>query len=379
MSAEVAIAEFKERFGGEPEVVTVAPGRINLIGEHTDYNQGFVFPAAIDRYVWVAASRSEDGSQVFSLEKGAGQPFNAATTLPGMTEGWAAYPAGMAWAIRESELGAMPNIHAVVSGEIPIGSGISSSAAIELAFGLAMLKLAGKEIEPVGLARIAQRCENGYVGVNSGIMDQLASMLGKAGHAIFIDIKTLETRYAPLPKGVSIAICDTGRPRALAASQYNQRRNQCEAASRALGVETLRDATLTQLMDRKPKLDSHVFQRALHVVTENQRCLDFAEALDAGNLQKIGELMRESHASLRDDYAVSSKELDAMSEACNGAVGCIGARMTGAGFGGACVALVYEEQFEAFRHAALDAFLQRTGIEGAIQMCQTSDGARVVA
>lgn len=379
MSVDFAIAEFKKRLGREPEVVAVAPGRINLIGEHTDYNQGFVFPAAIDRYIWVAASHSPEGSQVFSTEKGPGQPFNAATTLPGMVEGWAAYPAGMAWAIRESDFGAMPNITALVHGEIPIGVGVSSSAAIELAFGLAMLKLAGKTIEPVRLAQIAQLCENGYVGVNSGIMDQLASMLGKAGHAIFIDIRSLETRYAPLPKGVAIAICDTGRPRALAESQYNQRRIQCEAASRALGVESLRDATLTQLMDRKPKLDSQVFQRAHHVVTENQRCLDFADALNAGNLEKVGELMRESHASLRDDYAVSSKELDAMSEACNGAVGCIGARMTGAGFGGACVALVHEERFEDFTREALDAFLQRTGIEGSIEMCQTSDGARVVA
>jgi galactokinase len=268
---------------------------------------------------------------------------------------------------------------ALVSSDVPIGSGVSSSAAIELAFGVAWNELAGLGLSNIELAKAGQRCENGFIGLQSGIMDQMASAMGRGGHALFLDTRSLEIEYAPIPHGLTIVICDTGKPRALTDSAYNERRAQCEAASVAMGVATLRDATLADLEAQRPVMDPVIYRRAKHVITENARCQDFKKVLDAGDIEAIGVLMRASHESLRDDYEVSSPELDAMAEAAWVAPGCVGARMTGAGFGGACVALVREDLLAQFVQSASVAYTASSSLAGQFLPCKAVDGARALS
>ncbi|HVT12999.1 MAG TPA: galactokinase [Fimbriimonadaceae bacterium] len=367
---------FKASFSEYPEVVTVAPGRVNLIGEHTDYNDGFVFPAAIDRFLYVAASRTTGESQLESAQRGKADAFDAGQVEPGEVRDWAKYAAGMAWALRDK--GAIPNVKALVYSDVPIGSGVSSSAALELAFGVLYNELAGLGIENKELALLAQRDENKFVGVNSGIMDQMASAMGREGKAMFLDTRTLEIVYADVPDHLAIALCDTKTPRALTSSAYNLRRSQCEEAARVLGVRALRDADLDLLESRRKDMPDVVYRRAKHVVTENNRCKVFVEALDSNQLGLVGRLMRQSHESLRDDYEVSSKELDIMAEASWKAPGCVGARMTGAGFGGACVALVEKNLVGSFADSVNQTYEKASGIIGEIVSCRPVAGARVV-
>jgi galactokinase len=379
MSQLAAVEEFQKEYGRDPDVIAIAPGRINLIGEHTDYNEGFVFPGAIDKCVYLAASLASEGlTKLKSMEVGVSPPFDTAVTKPGDVAGWGAYAAGMAWAMREEGLGAFPNVHAVLSGDVPIGSGVSSSAALELAFGVMWLKLRGDEIPMKDLALLAQKCENKFVGVNSGIMDQMASAMGRAGFAMFLDTRSLEIQYAKVPDELSVVICDTKKPRALTTSAYNERRSQCEQACRDLGVPALRDADVNMLENARAAMDPVVYRRARHVITENARCVMFKEALEDGDLPHIGILMRGSHESLRDDYEVSSFELDRMAEAAWEAPGCVGARMTGAGFGGACVALVETGDLTAFRRHVLARYRDTAGMHGEITACKLSDGAHAL-
>jgi galactokinase len=378
VNREEMAAAFRDQFSGEPEVVAVAPGRVNLIGEHTDYNEGYVFPAAIDREIYVAARMVDGTSSVHSRELGRGAGFDSSKVEPGQIEGWSAYPAGMAWAIRQHAGVSLPNIQALVASTLPMGSGVSSSAAIELAFGVAFNELADLEIDNKTLALIAQRCENEFVGVSCGIMDQLASAMGKAGSAMFLDTRTLDIEYAPLPEQMLIVVCDTKTPRALTSSAYNERRGQCQTAAEALGVPWLRDASLAQLRSAENRMSEVVRRRAAHVISENERCLQFRDALGKNQLAKLGELMRESHLSLRDDYEVSSPELDAMAESCWEAPGCIGARMTGAGFGGACVALVEALALESFSEYVSASYSRRNGTTGQLTACKPVEGARSI-
>ena len=377
MSPTEIRALFVERFGREPDVVAVAPGRINLIGEHTDYNDGFVFPVAIDRQTWIAASPSEGSTRVWSTELGEAKPFDLATVSPGTLDDWGRYPAGMGWAIRGAGH-RCGNVDAVVSSTIPMGSGVSSSAALEMAFGQVWNRLDDLGIPNEALAGLGKLCENGFVGVNSGIMDQMASAMGRAGQAMFLDTRTLKIDYAPVPVGLSVVLCDTKKPRALTSSAYNERRAQCERAARALGAAALRDATLAELEAKKDAMDDVTYRRAKHVITENDRCVRFRDALAAGDLTLLGVLMKASHESLRDDYEVSCFELDRMAEAAWSATGCVGARMTGAGFGGACVAMVHTETVPAFVEATLRAYDAATGLGGEAMACAVVDGARVV-
>lgn len=374
--AEIS-ALFQAHFGEEPTIVAIAPGRINLIGEHTDYNDGFVFPAAIDRGLYLAAKEIDGPSQMYSRQLQDGEEFDAPSEGPGKLTSWSKYPAGMAWALRYRgvEVG---NLMAFVDSDIPVGSGVSSSAAIEMAFGVTWNEYRNLGISNPELAKLGQLCENQFVGVNSGIMDQMASAMGKENRAMFLDTRSLEIQYAPVPDGVSVVLCDTKKPRALTDSAYNERRSQCEEASQILGVTKLRDATISGLEAAKGQMSEVVYRRARHVITENDRCLAFKDALHAGDLATAGALVKASHVSLRDDYEVSCLELDAMADAANAAPGCIGARMTGAGFGGACVALVYTEQLDAFREATLSAYTQATGRVGEAMACRIVDGARVL-
>ncbi|MCW5941550.1 MAG: galactokinase [Fimbriimonadaceae bacterium] len=370
---------FRAHFGGDPRHVAVAPGRVNLIGEHTDYNDGFVFPAAIDRELWVAADLAPGPTTLLSEQAGEGANFDAPTVVPGQASGWAAYPAGMAWALREATGKPVPNLRVAVSSSIPLGSGVSSSAAIEMAFGVLWNRVADLGLDNKALAMVAHRCEREFVGVNCGVMDMMASALGRAGHAMFLDTRTLDVRYAPLPEGTAIVLCDTRMPRTLAGSAYNERRARCESAAATLGKRALRDATLEELFARAGEMEPTTFQRAMHVITENDRTLSFSDALERGLTPRIGDLMRASHDSLRVDYEVTIPELDAMVEAAWSAPGCVGARMTGAGFGGAAVALVEQDAIEPFLSSVDAEFRLRAGREGAFHVCAAVDGARTVS
>jgi galactokinase len=371
-----AISAFKVSYGVEPTLVVTAPGRVNLIGEHTDYNEGFVFPAAIDRGLTVALRATEGLTSMESLELGPAEVFDAQNISPGGVAGWEKYVAGMAWALRTQEHLPVPNIEGVVHSTVPIGTGVSSSAALEVAFGLAWCQLAQHEITAPQLAKLAQICENEFVGMRSGIMDQMASACGKANRAMFLDTRDLAIEYVPVPADWLVVLCDTTKPRALTESAYNERRGQCEAVAKILGLTSLRDATLDQL--EKAGLDSLLYKRAKHVVTENARCLAFRGALANANKEAVNALMRASHESLRDDYEVSCPELDAMAEAAWSSTGCVGARMTGAGFGGACVALVQADSVEAFQTEVLAKYRASTGRQGALLTCALAEGAHVV-
>jgi galactokinase len=377
MSVQQIREQFVARFGAEPTLVGVAPGRVNLIGEHTDYNDGFVFPAAIDRVTFIAATVTDGQTELHSEQTGPAQGFDVNQVEPGQLEGWGIYPAGMGWALRKTGK-TLPNIQAVVSSDIPMGSGVSSSAALELAFGVVWNELASLDLSNTDLAKYGKVCENQFVGVNSGIMDQMACALGKDGQAMFLDTRSLEIQYAPIPPGLAVVLCDTKKPRALTDSAYNERRSQCEEAARILGVRALRDATIDGLEPAKGQMSEVVYRRARHVITENDRCVRFAEALRQGDTALAGQLMQGSHESLRDDYEVSCRELDAMAEAAWAAPGCVGARMTGAGFGGACVALVQKDQLEVFIEATLTPYEAATGLAGEAMACEIVEGARLL-
>jgi galactokinase len=347
---ERAVAAYRERFGAAPEVVTSAPGRVNLIGEHTDYNGGYVLPCAIDRRVAVALGRGPGG--LHSADFGATRP----TTGP-LEHAWPDYPRGVAWALAAAGH-TLPEWRAAFAGDVPRGSGLSSSAAIEAATALALDTLLGLDLARAELARCCQRAENGYLGINSGIMDQYASLLCQANHALLLDCRSLQEERVPLDldaAGVALLVCDTGVRRNLAADgAYNERVAECRRAATALGVAQLRDARPEDL----GRLSGVELRRARHVVTEDARTLAAAAALRAGDFATLGRLMYASHASLRDDYDVSSPELDACVE-CAHAAGAIGARLTGAGFGGCAIALVRPEALAPLTRAVADAYAAR--------------------
>jgi galactokinase len=247
-----------------------------------------------------------------------------------------------------------------------------------MAFGVVWNEMAGLGLDNKTLALLAQKCENQFVGVNCGIMDQMASAMGREGHAMFLDTRSLDITYSPIPSDLAILLCDTKVPRALSDSAYNQRRRECEEAAQAMGVKALRDATVGLLEQSQAKMSGVVYRRARHVITENDRCLAFRDALSQGDPTAIGELMKASHESLRDDYEVSCRELDIMAEVAWNAPGCVGARMTGAGFGGACVAIVHENQLQQLTVELLGEYERRSGRPGELISCSASKGASLL-
>ena len=370
--------EFEQRFGGSPSVLTRAPGRVNLIGDHTDYNDGFVLPMAIDRGVWLAVRPRDDRRVVVrSVDFDQEATFALDDASPRRNGGeWIEYLRGVAWAL-DSAGRPTAGWEGIVAGDVPVGAGLSSSAALELATARAFAAISGVVWQPIAMARAAQRAENEWVGVQCGIMDQLISAAGAEGHALLIDCRTLATRLVPIPMNVSVVVLDTGTRRGLVGSAYNERRAQCEQAARFFGVPALRDVELASFMEREQELDPTTRQRARHVITESARTVDAAVLLEQGDVRAFGALMDESHVSLRYDFGVSRSELDTMVTLARRHSTCFGARMTGAGFGGCAVALVERGATGAFCHAVAAEYEAAVGIRPALYVCSASAGASV--
>ena len=369
---QLAARAYKGKFGEEPGLVASAPGRVNLIGEHTDYNGGFVLPCAIDRRVAVAVGAGGRGgfqTRLYSAD------FDETRQIDDKDSSWADYPRGVAWAMGEAgyEIG---GFEAAFAGDVPLGSGLSSSAAIEAATALALDAFFGLGIGRTDLAIICQRAENDYVGVGTGIMDQYASLLCKAGAALLIDCRSLDAESVPLDleaAGLALIVCDTRVERGLAGTGYNDRRATCERAAHMLGVEELRDATEGDL----DLLSGAELKRARHVISENARVLEAVEALRHRDFDEFGRLMFASHASLRDDYEVSTPELDTFVRAAE-QHGARGARLTGAGFGGCAIALVPRaETAAAFTNACRQAFAKREFEEPVFYEFVPAEGAEL--
>jgi galactokinase len=359
--------------------VVRAPGRVNLIGEHTDYNQGFVFPAAIDLEIRIAYLATDDRRvELVRLDSGQRDGFDLDAPRPKRGT-WLDYVAGTAWALAEANL-PLIGLRGVIASTLPTSAGLSSSAAIELAAAWAMLHDAATEIEPFELAKRCQRAENAYVGVQSGLMDQFAEACGVADSAVLLDCRSSAWRAIPLPRDLALVVCHTGSARRLERSEYNVRRSQCEAAVAALarhhqGITSLRDVTPELLDDASDQLDPVAARRARHVVFENERVGQTVAALAADDLAAVGALFAASHASLRDLFEVSSPELDAMVEIAVGVPGVIAARMTGAGFGGCTINLVRPDAVDALRAAIERDYPARTGLVPMVLPVHAVDGA----
>jgi galactokinase len=369
---------------GEDARIFRAPGRVNLIGEHTDYNEGFVLPAAIDRDVTVAM-RPCGGRQVtiHARHFHAESSFSLDEIGYDAAQPWSNYPRGVCYVLEEAGY-RLRGADVYLDGNVPIGSGLSSSAALEVATATAFLALSEYRIPGETLALLCQQAENEFVGARCGIMDQFISVFGKVNHALLIDCRSLAYRTIPLPAGVKLVVCDTGVRRGLASSEYNARRGQCEEGVALLrqalpDITALRDVTPAQLEAHKDLLPAEVYRRCRHVVTEDARVLEAIAAMEAGDLPRVGELLDASHASLRDDYQVSCAELDLMVALARRQPGVYGARMTGAGFGGCAVSLVAEECAEAFAKTVGPAYEAETGLEWQIYLCEASDGAGEIA
>jgi galactokinase len=368
--------EFQKHFHAEPSVVVRAPGRVNLIGEHTDYNDGFVLPLAIDRAVWIALrSRADRQVLVQSLDftDSFDFPLDSLTRSVG---GWEEYVKGVAWALQQASH-KLCGWEGVIAGDVPVGAGLSSSAALELAVARAFSAVSDLPWDAASMARLGQRAENEWVGVRCGIMDQMISAAGRAGHALLIDCRSLHTEAVPFPPGTAVVVLDTSTRRGLVDSAYNERRGQCEAAARAFGVPALRDVSAERFQTESGRLDELTRRRARHVVTENERTLQAAEAMRRGDAIAVGRLMNESHASLRDDFTVSSRMLDIMVDCGRSHSACLGIRMTGAGFGGCSVSLIRADQAESFTSTVAARYQTTTGIKPILYSCNATDGAAV--
>ena len=379
---ERASLGFKTHFGAEPQYFFQAPGRVNLIAEHTDYNDGFVLPTAIDAATVVAASPREDGlirviaadldEQESVFELGVQIPSDKHVLWSNYVRGVAQIMCARGYQIRGADL--------VIAGNVPQGVGLSSSASLEMAVGTALAHMSGLSISPTDLALIGQEAENEYVGCKCGIMDQLISAAGEEGHALLIDCRSLTTHAVSMPDNAAVVIIDSGVERQLVGSEYNERRSQCEEASRLLGVSALRDATLEDVEANQDVWDSVIYRRARHVVTENQRTQEAASALLEGNLARLSTLMADSHASLRDDFEVTVPAIDTLVEIVGDVIGERGGvRMTGGGFGGCVVALVPSELVSAVEEAVNTSYTKKTGNRSQIFVCLPSAGAGLVS
>jgi galactokinase len=373
---------FQSRFGGGASVYR-APGRVNLIGEHTDYNQGFVLPAAIGFSCWVAVSPRSDRQLILFSEN-----FNETveTSIDDIARAtarsWADYPLGVTWALREAGY-RLPGANLYIAGDIPIGAGLSSSAAIQVSTGYALLSIANQKIDLTRLAQLCQRAENEFVGARVGIMDQFVSCHGRAGHALLLDCRSLEYRALKIPAHIRLVICNTMVKHKLQASEYNARRAECEEAVRLLsaklpGISSLRDVSPGELEKNRGLLSDTLHRRCRHILTENHRVCRVAKLFEQGTSHGLVEIMAESHRSLRDDYEVSCRELDIMVEIAARLPGVYGARMTGGGFGGCTINFVDADSSSEFQRRVSAEYEKATGLRPDVYICEASQGAELV-
>jgi galactokinase len=375
-------AAYTQQYGSTPELLVTAPGRVNLIGEHTDYNDGFVLPMAIDRKICIGGSlRDDDEVHVHSLNFDTSASFSL--TSLSKEDTWTDYVKGV---IDEYQKAGhqIKGFQAAFYGNVPLGSGLSSSAALEVATAFLLAQFNNINISGEAMAELCQRAENHFVGMNCGIMDQFISRLGREGHALYLDCRSLGYELVPCDlEGYAVVMCNSNVKRQLVGSPYNERRSQCEEGVRILkeplggDINSLRDITSKQLEAHKGLLPPLVYQRCKHVVTEDERTAQAVSSLKAGNLSGFGELLNASHESLRQDYEVSCEELEILVEIARKVEGTIGSRMTGGGFGGCTVSVVKEEAIETFTTTVLAEYAKRTGITADIYVSKPEDGARV--
>jgi len=372
------VERFRDRFGAVPRVHR-APGRVNLIGEHTDYNDGFAMPAAIEFYCWVAISPREDRRLCLYSEEFSSEAHLDLAVAPAPTKSWSDYPIGVALQLEGAGF-RLRGANLLIESEVPMGAGLSSSAAIEVATALALSELSGAKPERVQLARLCQKAENEFVGARVGIMDQFVSLHGQKDHALLLDCRSLTFESLAIPDSVKLVISNTMVKHELATGEYNHRRADCEEAVRRLatvlpGIRALRDVSPEQLEKHKSVLTEVIYKRALHIVSENARTLDAADALRAGDIDRFGKRMAESHRSLRDLYEVSCMELDLMVDLAYQQKGVHGARMTGGGFGGATINLVDARFAGEFKEKIAKAYQHETGLLPQIYICKPAEGA----
>lgn len=379
---ETVAGLFRRTYDAEPAGFWRAPGRVNLIGEHTDYNDGFVLPFAIDRATTIAlVPRDDDRIRLVSTFDEALVESDLGAVAQNAFSGWSAYPLGVAWAIGERH----PEVQQrgfdlAVDSDVPVGAGLSSSAAIEMAVAVALNDVWGLGLDRTELARIGQRAENVAVGAPTGIMDQSASVFGQQDAAVFLDCRSLEVRQVPLgfdAAGLVLLVVDTKVEHQHATGGYRDRREACERGAQAMGVPALRDLSVDDLPRAQELLDDVTYRRVKHVVTEDARVLESVQALESGDLVRFGQLMDASHVSMRDDFEISVPELDAVVEAAQ-AAGALGARMTGGGFGGCAIALLPADEADALAADVLQAFADRGWREPVPFTVVPSDGARAL-
>lgn len=375
---EKVVEKFRNLFGADPEFVVYAPGRVNLIGEHTDYSDGFVLPFAINLGIFLAFSPTNN-EQIDIYATDFDQMFShRMSKISKGPAGWTAYIKGVIWALK-SQFVDLNGFQGVIAGNLPIGAGLSSSAAFEVAVAKAFCISSNVDLSNTELAQICQRAEREWVGVNVGIMDQLISACGKHGQALKLDCRTLESDTIPIPDGISFVVLDTNTRRELSQSAYNTRHDEVESAAQILKVPALRDASLSMLTKEKDKFPSTIYRRARHVISENDRVLAFVNAMKDHDLQKMGELLNESHTSLRDDFEVSSEELNIIVNIAKAQPCAFGARMAGAGFGGCALAMVDERFLDDFICKVHHEYQIHTNIEPHIFSVESSDGVHLVS
>jgi len=368
--------QFRQHFGTAPELLVTSPGRVNIIGEHTDYNDGFVLPMAIDRSLMMAVKKRADNRiRVYSSEYGAEISFTASSLEKGAFS-WGEYITGCIWVLQQT--GHTPGgFDMVIAGNIPVGASLSSSAALELGILRAAAHTAGIDWQAMAMAKLGQRVENEWVGMNCGIMDQAICACGQKDHALLIDCRDLTSRLCPLPKNSSIIILDTGTRRGLVDSAYNERRAQCFEAAAVMNIGFLRDGDSEMLERFRPQLSPLAYLRAKHIISENNRVLQAAKAMEHDEGRELGRLMYESHCSLRDDFDVSGTPLNRMVEHAMEHPACLGARMTGAGFAGCAVALVEAGRENEFVDEVNRAYAVDMQTTPRLYVCQAADGTGI--
>ena len=377
MDNQVLSSKFEAHYGNEPTLIAHAPGRVNIIGEHTDYNEGFVFPAAINFGTWVAASKRDDNDILVTALDYENQQnqFSLSDINYDEEQGWANYVRGVVKVLKE----AIPDFggaNLLVTGNVPQGAGLSSSASFEVAILKALSALYELPLDGVQAALLGQKAENSFVGCSCGIMDQLISAMGNEGMAMLLDCQSLAIEHSPLPDSHQIVIINSNVKRGLVDSEYNLRRQQCEQGASLLGVSSLREATMEMLEEAKAHMPEVVYRRAKHIITENARTLAASQALKSGDIETVSDAMAQSHVSMRDDFEITVRPIDYLVEIIGDVLGKSGGvRMTGGGFGGCVVALAPTDKVDAVKQIVADKYFDETGYHADIYVCTATQGA----